>query len=323
MKHSRRIAKVFFAVFLCACLWVSSQAFAADVGYSGYLDPETGEPVSDENQGTGRAELSENMYYDWTTHDYVYPVSNNLGEIHASVADGMIVTSAVSVDTGIGTPITIYKDGEAYNGSYGNINEPGEYVVQVEESGQKRQILSFTILGDTANSISSFLVPEGFYITEATRNGEPVYADRYTVPMSEEGAYRIVYESFITELSYTLTTTIDRTGPELTFEGRIDKNGRYHSEVKYYKVGEGDRVVLFQDGVEVTPSIAADGTGTILDSGNYILDAYDAAGNMTEYTFTIMVYFNVNSLVFIALLLAVIIGVLVYIFIKRERLKIG
>ena len=141
--------------------------------------------------------------------------------------------------------------------------------------------------------------------------------------MSEEGAYQIVYESFITELSYTLTTTIDRTGPELTFEGRIDKNGRYHSEVKYYKVGEGDRVVLFQDGVEVTPSIAADGTGTILDSGNYILDAYDAAGNMTEYTFTIMVYFNVNSLVFIALLLAVIIGVLVYIFIKRERLKIG
>ena len=36
-----------------------------------------------------------------------------------------------------------------------------------------------------------------------------------------------------------------------------------------------------------------------------------------------MVYFNVNSVIFIILVLLVIAGVLAYIFFKRERLKIG
>ena len=59
------------------------------------------------------------------------------------------------------------------------------------------------------------------------------------------------------------------------------------------------------------------------DSGNYIMRVYDAAGNMTEYTFTILMYFNASSLAFFALVLAVIIAVIVYVLRKRRRLKIG
>ena len=322
MKRIRNKTNAWLLICALVCCLFST-AVLADTGYSGYLDPETGEPAEDDTSDSGRVELSDTMYYDWDSHDYVYPINSNLGDLHCSVADGMIVTSPVSVSTGVSTVITVYKDGEVYNGSYSGISDPGEYVVQADVDGQKKQILSFTILGELVSSLSSFIVPDGFYVTEATRNGEPIYTDRYSVSLAEEGTYRITYESYATDLSYTLTTTIDRTGPELIFEGRTDKQGRYHSAVTYSKILEGDYVVLFRDGVEVTPSIAPDGTGTILDSGNYILDAYDAAGNMTEYTFTIMVYFNVNSVIFIILVLLVIAGVLAYIFFKRERLKIG
>jgi len=66
-----------------------------------------------------------------------------------------------------------------------------------------------------------------------------------------------------------------------------------------------------------------DGTGRILDSGNYIMRVYDAAGNMKEYTFQIMVYFNASSWIFVLIVLAVVATVAGYILYKRKHLRIG
>ena len=83
--------------------------------------------------------------------------------------------------------------------------------------------------------------------------------------------------------------------------------------------GEADEL----KGGEWTITLNGDGTGGVYDSGNYIMRVYDAAGNMTEYTYTILMYFNASSLAFFALVLAVVAAVIVYIVTKRRKLKIG
>ena len=57
-------------------------------------------------------------------------------------------------------------------------------------------------------------------------------------------------------------------------------------------------------------------------SGNYALEVTDAAGNSATYQFTILVYFDSNSLIFFSLVVLSIAAVAVYIVIKRKNLKI-
>ena len=48
----------------------------------------------------------------------------------------------------------------------------------------------------------------------------------------------------------------------------------------------------------------------------------DEAGNLTTYEFSILVYFDFNSLVFIGMLAAVLVAVGAYIVLSRKRLEV-
>ena len=237
----------------------------------------------------------------------------------------MIVSEAVKVYTNSADQLVIYKDGEIYEGSADYISEVGSYVVQSGGESSRSSVLTFSIVGKTTNTISTFTVPDDFYIVEASRNGEPIYAERYSVSMLEEGDYVVQYENMSTDLLYTLSVTIDRTPPQITLEGKIDDDGRYHSAVKLTGFEEGDSVRLTSqtEDAQNLIEILADGTTQISEPGNYELTVYDAAGNAAEYPISILVYFNRNTLIFLGLVAAVAIGILVYVFLKRERLKIG
>ncbi|MBQ7057713.1 MAG: hypothetical protein IJM83_00215 [Firmicutes bacterium] len=314
-----------FVVLLTGFLLLGgkTKARAADVGYSGYLDPETGEPADETTADTGRVEITSSVFFDWNTRDYVYIVGTTKSEIHASVADGMVVTDQATISGTGSVLLSIYKDGEYYEGQMSVITEPGEYVVKADVNGEETRLFTFMIIDKTTNRLMSFSAPDGFYITGATHDGGEAAYDRYTVAMAEEGVYEIDYESIASDLVYSVMITIDRTPPDIQLDGKFDSKGRAHSAVTFSGLESGDRVYLFRDGVEVKPALSGDGTGQILDSGIYTLQVYDAAGNMSEYRFTIMVYFNSNSLIALALFALVITAVVGYILIKREHLKIG
>ena len=299
------------------------KARAADIGYSGYLDPETGEPADETVVDTGRVEITSSVYFDWNTRDYVYIVGTTNSEIHASVADGMVVTDQASISGSGATLISVYKDGDLYSGELSSITEPGDYIVKAETNGDMKRVFSFTIIDKVTNRLNIFSAPDGFYITGATRDGGEVTYDRYTVGLAEEGLYEIDYESIATDLTYSVKINIDRTPPSITLDGRFDKQGRAHSAVTFSGLESGDHIYVYQDGTPVTPILTGDGTGQIVDSGIYRLEVYDAAGNKAEYRFTIMMYFNSNSLIALILICVVITAVVGYIFIKREKLKIG
>ena len=183
--------------------------------------------------------------------------------------------------------------------------------------------MSFTIVGKTTNAVTVFSPPEGFYLTGATRDGDPVYYDRYNTRMDLEGLYHIEYECVATDVVYTLDTTVDRTPPALTFEGRINDEWQVRSALKFSGLEKDGSIVLTRGGVQVQPEINADGTGAVYDSGTYVMQVFDAAGNKTEYRFSILTYFTVSSLIFIALAVVMLVGVGIYILIKRKNLRIG
>lgn len=298
---------------------------AADTGYSGEINPATGEPYGeDDAQNSGeRVALSGTMYYDWTTHDYAYPIQGTLGEVHSNAADGMVMTTPASIRIGKEASVIVYHNGVEYTGSLESCTQPGEYVVSALAGGQNRRLMSFLLVGPTTNAIHNFVVPDGFYIRDAERDKESVYRDRYSVDMEEEGEYTIEYECTATHLVYKLVTAIDRTPPALTFSGKSDREGRIRSKLDFAGLETGDTIYLSRSGVAVEAELNGDGTGTIYDPGNYVMAVTDAAGNRTIYEFIILQYLNLQSWIFIVIVIAAIGALVVYVVLQRKRVKIG
>ena len=318
----KRIASQALALLLMLCL---SLPALADTGYTGEINPETGEPYGENiAQDTGdRVALSGSMYFDWINHDYVYPIQGTLGEVHVTAADGMILTTPVTILPGTDASVSVYLNGSEYTGSLSSCTEAGDYVISVLIGGTTRKLMGFTLVGKRTNALHTFVAPDGFYIIEAQRNGESVYLDRYTAVMEEEGAYTIEYECSATNIVYKLETTIDRTPPALSFQGKVDSQGRIRSRLDFQGLAYGDRIYLNRSGTVVAPELNGDGTGTIYDPGNYVMIVSDEAGNSVEYDFIILQYLNLQSWAFFLLVFAVVAAVIAYIVIRRKRLKIG
>ncbi len=330
---------------LCLLLALAVPVCAeTDMYYTGRIDPVTGSPYGSPSatgaQASGRVQITEKMYYDWDEHNFVYPLPSALGELHANVADGMFTTDPVRILVPVDSGVTIYRDGEEYTEGLDAITTRGEYMVLAGPEIGSAQLLSFTVLGKSTNGLDYFNAPDGFYIRDVrfdsdgefkqsedgtTEEGEAYPFERYSAALREEGAYSISYYCPATGVGYTLNTVIDRTPPRLSFDGRIDENGNAHSELKFTGLEEGDYISLTHEGVPVKNleiNTARTG-GTIYDSGSYIMQVFDAAGNMTQYEFTIMTYFNTQSWVFVVLVLLVLTGTVAYVVIQRKRLKFG
>lgn len=320
-------AKAALAALLCAALGVS--AHAVDPSYTGRLDPATGEALDivDESASmdSGRVRVSDGVTYDYDKYSYCYSLDSGSKELYCSVADGMVLNvTNVSIQIPQDAPVTVYQNGKEYIGSLNDIRDIGEYTVTSQADGRSRQLLRFTIVGDRTNSLKTFTVPDGFYVEEATLDEEDIYFDRYSVNMEQEGAYHILYTCSATGISYKLDTTIDRTPPQLTFTGNFDERVRTRGAVSFYGLEEDDTVIAVIDGQQAQFDYTPDRTGgTFYDIGTYSVTVYDAAGNSATYDFTILTYFNANSLMFFFLVMLCIAGVIIYVRFKRKRLKIG
>ena len=321
MKH--RIISL--ALALLALLMLTLPALAADTGYTGVIDPETGEPYDEETPESygDRTALTRRMYYDWSAHDYVYPVTDALGEVHVSAADGMVLTTPVYIQPTAEASVVVYYNGSEYTGSLSSCSGAGEYVVSALVGGQPKRLMSFTLLGKTSNLLHDFVAPDSFYILEAMRDGESIYEDRYSLNMEAEGVYYIEYECSATNLVYKLETTVDRTPPGLVFQGKLDSQGRVRSKLEFRGLEPDDRIYLERSGEAVVPELNSDGTGTVYDPGNYRMIVMDAAGNSVQYDFIILQYFDLQSWMFFLLVALVVCAVAAYIILQRKRLKIG
>ena len=312
------------AAALCLALSVPAYAAMTDFYYTGRLDPATGAPVAagsgqEDARSSSRVALSDTMYYDRNIHSFVYPAGDGVGEIRSNAADGMVTRDPVSLYADTDLPLTVYRSGEALEDpNLAAISDVGEYVVTVNNGGGTENVFRFTIVGERTSLPGGYALPEGFYITDATVDDEEAYYERTYIDMEEEGLYQVEYFSPDASVRMTLKTTIDRTPPDVVLQGREDAQGRFHSAVQVSGLEEGGTVVLTRDGEAVQFPY----DGRLTDTGVYTLQVSDSAGNAVTKQFTILLYLDLNSLVFFGLVCLSLAGVAGYILFNRRRLKI-
>lgn len=309
--------KKIFIFSLLAAILLSTAAMASDGSYSTVVDSFTGEPVdsaSDAAPDAGHVTLSESSWYDLDNHAFVYQLSSG-GLVYSSVAKGIATTGSVYLSATQGVEMLLYRDGykvDVANGA--EISEVGAYVLNVANGGNDEQVLTFTILNSVTGVMNTLLMPENFVVDEVYLNDELQDYEAFSVDLSEEGTYRIIYLCRPTRIRYNLDIRVDHTPPVLALENVVD--GVAKGPVDLTDLEPGVSISIVHDGETMAY------TEQLQESGAYRITLWDAAGNSTVYNFAIQVYFNVSSIVFFLLIVGVLLIAMIYMIRSRRKLRV-
>ena len=261
----------------------------------------------------GPVNVAGNTYYDTSAGQFLYYVNSRA--VRSNVADGMITEQAVTVKADAGVALAVYLNGSRLdNLSGGTFTTPGEYVVMHMGGTVSERIFTFTIVPKLCNYVTSFAMPLGFEITEATLNGVTVPFDRDYIKLTEEGTYSVRYRCLKTNLSYQLVLQTDFTGPTLSLENV--KDGAARGPVDISDAKNAASVNIYHDGEKISRK------DVLTESGEYYIELADEAGNKTIYYFTILVYFDANSWLFFALVMLSAVGTIIYLMHSRRHLRV-
>lgn len=312
-------------LILILVLAVTGNAFAIDIDYSGPVDSFTdlpmGETAAELDPGalTGLIQINGSMnsseYYDYDNQEFIYTLASG-AEIHSSVADGMVTTNTVDLTIPELVNATFYRDGLVLENAVGSfsVETPGSYVVDIKDGSNFIQPLKFTIVNSVTGMLNEYVLPNNFSFTDAKRDGAPVQFSRGTVDLSEEGDYRLSYVCNATRVPYYLDIKVDHTPPVLALENVVD--GFARGPVSLADSEEHSTIYIEHNGKPMSYR------ETLNESGSYTVTIKDAAGNSTVYKFVIQFYLNFSSILFILCLLAVIIGIIVYVLKSRNSLRV-
>jgi hypothetical protein len=260
--------------------------------------------------------IAGNTYYDSAQKAFLYYVNTSAAQsVRSNAADGMITEQAVSVQADAGVALEVYRNGvrldriptEAFK-------TPGEYVVMYVGGNVQERLFSFTIIPKVCNSVTGYVLPKGFEITEASLNKEPVSFEKNYIKLTEEGEYKISYRCLKTNVSYQLQLKTDFTGPVLALAGV--KDGKAQGPVDISDARNAAYVTIYHDGEKINRK------DVLTESGKYYIELSDEAGNKTAYTFTILIYFDGNSWLFFFLIIGSCVAVLIYLVRARRHLRV-
>lgn len=309
-------------ILLTAAVPLSAGAVEVPEGYTGPLDSYTGLPAGwgydmeevVEAMDDKRVQITSTMYFDLLEKVFVFPISKSL-EVYSSVADGMIVTQPVTLILPDGLSAVLYKDGRAVEVEENTVSAPGNYVLSVTQAGGGiSQPLQFAIVAPVTGKVSSYTMPAGFELKRLTCNGDERFVEDSTAGLVEEGQYLVSYMCSKTQEIYELSVTIDHTPPVLQLEGV--ENGEAHGPVTITSSETGLTVTLLRDNRHVQFATK------LTESGAYVLNVTDQAGNMSTYRFDIMPYLNANSIIFLILLAGGIIALVIYLLRARNNIRV-
>lgn len=288
-----------------------------DMNYVGQLNSFTGMPTyrsgADENT---QVYLSESISYDRDTGMFLYSAPGVAQCVSATVMDGMITTRQVSIEAPAGLTVELYRDGELDDQVLSQIEEPGSYALNVmSPTNGASTVLHFTIISDCSGKVELYRMPTDFLVTKLTLNGEETEFNSTMVDFSQEGDYEVVYLCYPTGVSYSLDVTVDHTPPEMTISG-VKEDGTARGPVS---------ISLSED--VVAASIYFEGTQQkfseqVTQTGHYEVLAMDEAGNSATAEFTIMLYLNTTSIVFLALVLFLTAILAVYLIRYRKKMRV-
>jgi len=313
-------------VLLLAVLALATPVIATyDIfDYSGPADNYSGAPEyiqidgdddATETDGSGLVYITTNVYYDMREEMFSYELKDMGASILCSAMDGMVTADPVSIILPDGVDAELYCDGVLVEeADFEMITEPGSYTLNRIVSGNRTRVMAFNIVGELVSSLMNYRLPTGFSVDSVKLDNVEVASDSNLVDLYEEGDYAIKYTCMMTNVDYALYIKVDHTPPVL--ELAAVKNGVASGPVDISDLEPGASIRIELDGTRIAPS------DVLKQSGYYNLHVYDEAGNVTDYSFRIKVYFNTNSYVFMILFVAVVVAIIVFMRKSRKNMRV-
>lgn len=306
----KRLSILIMAVLLISLMPMS--VFAEVV----MIDPFNGDVISGDNPYEDRLVLYTGCSYERSTGMFEYDTASVTKDVvRCSVPDRMITQSPVTIEATEGAGVKVYRDGQLLEDQdLTNLKEIGAYTVMSNIANEEKEVLRFNIVGEAVGNIYSYQIPEGYTLSSVSVDDVNMGLGGNTIDLSQEGHYDISYYCSRLNKYESLSLDVDHTAPTLELIGV--ENGLAHGPVSLADAEEGSSLFITFNGKAINPTEKLNSTGL------YEVVIQDKAGNSTTYEFKISVYFDVKSWVFIALVLAIIIGVTAYILISRRNLRV-
>lgn len=267
-------------------------------------------------QGDPPVHIAGNTYYDYHGKAFLYYADANASQaVRSNVADGMITEQAVSIKADAGVALEMYLNGQQLEGIPSEpFQTAGEYVVMYVGGAVPERLFTFTIVPRICSSVTSYALPSGFEIVGATLDKAAIPFDRNYIKLTEEGAYAIQYRCNKTNIPYQLQVQTDFTGPVLSLEEV--SNGIARGPVDISEAKNAAYLNIYHNGEKINRK------DVLTESGEYFIELADEAGNKTTYTFTILIYFDGNSLLFLLMVFLACAGVVIYLLHARKHLRV-
>ena len=289
-----------------------------DLSYEGELDLYTGLPLEDESGTPMNAVISENSSYDLSQHMFYFSAKGGIGGVYSTVAADMITTDQVVLRQDEESGIVVYCDGEVVENPFDEpLTRAGNYNVVIQGADTEQLLYSFTIVTQKTGAVTSYPLPQGFYLVSVEKDGVPqVVIGTNSVDLQEEGVYTINYRCAATSIDYYLNVEIDHTPPEIVLAGVEGDVAR--GPVTVTGLESTDTIEMLYEGE--SEKFSSDGVLTM--PGNYTLVVTDGAGNTATHEFRILMYLNKQGIWFGLLFIAVLVAAGTYIFVTRKRLRV-
>ena len=290
----------------------------------------------DELLGTDEGRIDQDAYNEVTGLASYYDSSSGLfkndlltgASFYTNVPNGMVTNSAVRMETADEIDFAVLKDGEALEYEAGmTFDEAGSYMIYPsqgttvylgEYGTDKRPMFHFRIVSGPIRDMGIYNAPQGYEIGRITLDGEAVTEgldeSGSWCYLAEDGEYEILL-SHEENMTSDLNVTIVRDSTQPRFLVSVEDSTAYFQyqsdDIAYCRLYRGDELV--SDG-----QIPAMVSG----SGTYRLEAYDEAGNMAYSEFEIDFHFNTGAIVVIVLVIALIVGLVVFLRRTRRQIKV-
>lgn len=295
------------------------------IEYNGKIDATTGEAVVGNavNIGEDYFILKRNeLAYNTRKHQY-HILAGDRG-VYANVPSDAVLSSGriIQFTPEEGVSFEVYHNGKPVEDtSQTEFKESGEYILTLRNHAESRErSVRFVILDAYVNDLQEYRLPDGFEYTKITLNGEKKslsYNNYYD--FLEEGYYELQWENSRIDQIFTTEFTLDLTAPTLNLSEA--RNGAASGKVSFIDMEEGEYVRWIRDSKE--EGRIEDPSEVLSKKGNYVLRVYDQAGNYTEYAFTLEGYFDVNAILAILFVIALIGGGFFYCRRLRNNMRVG
>lgn len=305
---------------------VTTSSSKVDFNYSGKIDDRTGKPVSGDGYSSGKNyHILKSGELAYNSKEGRYHILCGDKKVYCNVPSGAVLSQGykISVEAEEGVRYTMYLNGEAIEDTSKNIfSESGLYTLMIYNDAQnKERQVEFRILSDVMGAaFKEYSLPPGFTYTEVTLDGNyktREYKNYYD--FLENGFYKLEWENVQIGQAYTTQFTMDVVPPDLKLTQVVD--GSADRAVTFEDLEPGEHVIWVKD-YELQGQILA-ANESLEAPGHYNIYVYDEAGNYTEYEFVIEGYFDINAILAILIVIAIIAGIIIYSRRLRKRMRVG